>query len=181
MRRLAFIVIIMATQSHTAWAVVDVEVLAGRGAAVAAEAGGPKTSAADLTSASLHIAPLPLVPVAIGAAVTNRKYVTTFGGHEEHVTRWTAGPEIMMWIPGFALSPYLKVSTSVVSKFTATSSDEVRPAQTSSPTYPGSQETLFGGGLKWSPVPVFALLGEYRQNIRDSSQRTVLLGLGAEI
>ena len=180
MRLVPSFLLVLAVQSGSALAVMDVEVLGGKGASLFDDGAGIlKPSEADLASASFHIAPIALVPVAFGVETAYRTFDATFSGEPTiRMSGWSLAPELMTWIPGLTFSPYAKISTTAFSRFRGKSGVmEVR--ENSFVTQPGKGTTQISGGLRWSPLPTLSLLGEYRRNIRLSAERSLLFGLGA--
>lgn len=120
--------------------------------------------------ASLHLDPIPMVPLSIGAIVEKRVYDVTLAeqGLSELVDV-AMTPELQAWLPivGFPVSPFARVGYTLNS-YLGKGEIDLTSTGGSKVAYDiaaRSQSPRIGGGLKWSPVSapvlVFNVVFEY--------------------
>lgn len=181
MRTARFFAAVLMIQSASALAVVDVHVLAGKKSYAADSANATAATSASAAVAAVHIAPIVMLPVALGIAATYQEFRTTFNEDSNaKIKMLTAGPELMAWIPGLAVAPYVKLTATAFNSFKldANGSETASGERETNLSHSGMQ---IGAGLKWSPIPVMSALAEYRQNIGTPIAKSYLLGIAAGI
>lgn len=140
----------------TAFALVDGQAMIGyRRGSLRGENSSEKWNSSEI-SLSAHLDPLPLIPVAFGAALLSNTF-----SDEGDVKDWSGlsiAPEILAWIPLGDLKPYGRLGYTVWSQYRGKFKSQTTPDIAVNMTASGIR---VGVGVKYSILPLIAILGEF--------------------
>lgn len=151
--------------SSQAQAFVDAQALIGqRSATIEGNNVSDKATATEV-NLSVHIDPIPLVPVSFGGYLSTLDYDTDADGDLRAATLkgTEAGLEVMAWLPMVpVITPYAKLGLPVYSVFKADliDTDPVTNVTREIPAVMKSSGLHLGIGAMWSPLPLVAILAQ---------------------
>ncbi|MGE0171268.1 MAG: hypothetical protein AB7T49_00710 [Oligoflexales bacterium] len=182
--RLVNICLLSLVAAPSAFGFIDVQIFGGqRTEMVEANRANGLDKSTEKTVA-LHIAPIPIVPVAFGGYFSQQRYDLN-GDNDLNIKAiegWTSGAEVMTWIPFDSLIPYVKLSRYIDSSYEVTQGDQTNDAGTVLGGAKIDRGLELGGGLKWTPYSIVSLLLEARDGLsEENDSRAYLLGLEAAI
>ena len=150
-KKLALIVGLAATTSQAFGADYDTSILVGRKWDEKVHgSGGSKANAVDV---SAHVAPMPEIPVSVGAVLSYDAYDKKDFPGVKSLNGYEGGAEVMGWVPLGDWKPYAKARYTLWSQLTEKGEDGTKTHGTT----PGAHFAL---GTKWSPAPHVDLLAE---------------------
>lgn len=141
-------------------ALIDAQALVGkRNGTMKLSNEGSKDVSGSEVKLAVHVDPIPLVPIAFGVYMATANYDDV--GSLKSLKGSEFGAEVMAWLPlGVAgFKPYVKIGYTPIGAYTG----DYQISNTKVSTAWGASGTRIAGGIKWSPLPLMALMFEVEQ------------------
>lgn len=170
-------------QATNAYALIDVQLLVGqRNGSLKTETGDADVAGTDL-KAAVHLDPIPLIPVGFGVYASNATYKDT--DSVKSLKGMEFGVEVTAWSPVeiLGIEPYAKLGYTLVGayeyKFNAPELfKELNVEDPSLDVKLGASGMRVAAGLKWSPIPLIALMLEVEQSNMKLSVDSIAKAVG---
>lgn len=179
---LVVVLLCLIFRASEAFALIDVQLLVGqRNGSLATETGDADVEGTDL-KAAVHLDPIPLIPVGFGVYAANATYKDT--ANIKSLKGAEFGVELTAWSPVeiLGVEPYAKLGYTVVGayeyKFKAAALEELGVEDPSIDVKMGASGTRFAAGLRWSPIPLVALMLEVEQANMKLSVDSIAKAIG---